>query len=255
MAATHLTSTSSLTINTLPSFEGLRSASGISKINVSVAYPSFTSRSFRGLVVRAASITTSKYTSVKPLGDRVLIKTKIVEEKTTSGIFLPTAAQKKPQSGEVVAIGSGKKVGDKKLPVAVKTGAEVVYSKYTGTEIEVDGSSHLIVKEDDIIGILETDDVKDLKPLNDRLLIKVAEVENKTSGGLLLAESSKEKPSFGTVVATGPGVLDEEGNRIPLPVCSGNTVLYSKYAGNDFKGVDGSDYMVLRVSDVMAVLS
>lgn len=67
-----------------------------------------------------------QYTSVKPLGDRVLIKTKIVEEKTTSGIFLPTAAQKKPQSGEVVAIGSGKKVGDKKLPVAVKVDASVL---------------------------------------------------------------------------------------------------------------------------------
>lgn len=255
MAATQLTSTSSLTISTLPSFEGLRSASRISKINVSVAYPSFTSRSFRALVVNAASVTASKYTSVKPLGDRVLIKTKIVEEKTSSGIFLPTSTQTKPQSGEVVAIGPGKKVGGKKLPVAIKTGAEVLYSKYTGTEIEVDGSSHLILKEDDVIGILDTDDVKDLKPLNDRLLIKVAEVENKTAGGLLLTESTKEKPSFGTVVATGPGLLDEEGNRTPLPVSPGNTVLYSKYAGNDLKGGDGSDYIALRVSDVMAVLS
>ncbi|XP_021759682.1 20 kDa chaperonin, chloroplastic-like [Chenopodium quinoa] len=255
MAATQLTSTSSLTIKNLSLYEGLRSASGISKINVSVAYPNSTSRSFRALAVNAASVTSNKYTSVKPLGDRVLVKTKIVEEKTTSGIFLPTGAQKKPQSGEVVAIGSGKKVGDKKLPVAIKAGAEVVYSKYTGTEIEVEGLSHLILKEDDIIGILETDDVKDLKPLNDRLLIKVAEVENKTAGGLLLAESTKEKPSFGTVVATGPGSLDEEGNRTPLPVSLGNTVLYSKYAGNDLQGADGSDYIALRASDVMAVLS
>ena len=55
----------------------------------------------------------------------------------------------------------------------LKTGARVVYSKYAGTEVEFDGSSHLILKEDDIIGILETDDIKDLKPLNDRVFIKV----------------------------------------------------------------------------------
>lgn len=57
------------------------------------------------------------------------------------------------------------------------------------------------------------------------------------------------------VIAVGPGPLDEEGNRKPLTVSTGNTVLYSKYAGNDFKSSDGSDYIALRVSDVMAVLS
>jgi len=57
------------------------------------------------------------------------------------------------------------------------------------------------------------------------------------------------------VVAVGPGLVDEEGNRKPLTVASGNTVLYSKYAGNDFKGKDGFEYITLRSSDVMAVLS
>lgn len=57
------------------------------------------------------------------------------------------------------------------------------------------------------------------------------------------------------VVAVGPGALDEEGNRKPLTISSGSTVLYSKYAGNEFKGADGSDYIALRASDVMAVLS
>ncbi|CAO2836479.1 unnamed protein product [Amaranthus hypochondriacus] len=255
MAATQINSISPSNIKISPSFEGLRSASRISNINFSVAFPSFTSSSFHGLVVNAASVTAAKYTSIKPLGEKVLIKLKTVEEKTSSGIFLPTTSQSKPQSGEVIAVGSGRRIGEKKLPVAVETGAKVVYSKYTGTEIEVDGSSHLILKEDDIIGILETDDIKDLKPLNDRILIKVAEVEDKTAGGLLLTESSKEKPSFGTVVATGPGVLDEEGNRTPLPVTPGNTVLYSKYAANDVKASDGSNYIALRVSEVMAVLS
>ncbi|GFY98545.1 chaperonin 20 [Actinidia rufa] len=139
--------------------------------------------------------------------------------------------------------------------IAPKTGTQVVYSKYAGTEVEFNGSNHLILKEDDIVGILETDDVKDMKPLNDRVLIKVVEAETTTAGGLLLTESSKEKPSIGTVVAVGPGPLDGEGKRKPLSITPGNTVMYSKYAGNDFKGADGSDYIALRASDVMAVLS
>lgn len=169
--------------------------------------------------------------------------------------MLPSTAQSKPQGGEVVAIGDGKTVGKNKVDISVKAGAQVVYSKYAGTEVEFDGSKHLILKDEDIVGILETEEVKDLKPLNDRVLIKVAEAEEKTAGGLLLTEATKDKPSIGTVIAVGPGPVDDEGNRKPLSILPGNTVLYSKYAGNDFKGKDGSDYIALRASDVMAILS
>uniref|UniRef100_K3Y3S4 20 kDa chaperonin, chloroplastic n=1 Tax=Setaria italica TaxID=4555 RepID=K3Y3S4_SETIT len=208
-------------------------------------------RSARSLVVRAATVVAPKYTSLKPLGDRVLVKLGAAEEKTVGGILLPSTAQTKPQGGEVVAVGAGRTIGDKKI----ETGAEVVYSKYAGTEVEFNDSKHLILKEDDIIGILETDDVKDMKPLNDRVLIKVAEAEETTPGGLILTETTKEKPSIGTVVAVGPGSLDDEGKRQPLSVPAGSTVLYSKYAGSEFKGADGTGYIVLRASDVMAVLS
>ncbi|KAL6912015.1 hypothetical protein ACP4OV_000820 [Aristida adscensionis] len=212
-------------------------------------------RASRGLVVRAATVVAPKYTTLKPLADRVLVKSKSSEEKTSGGILLPSTAQSKPQGGEVVAIGEGRIIGDKKVDVSIQVGAQVVYSKYAGTEVELNDSNHLILKEDDIIGILETDDVKDMKPLNDRVLIKVAEAEDKTPGGLLLTETTKEKPSIGTVVAVGPGPLDEEGNRSPLSISAGSTVLYSKYAGSEFKGTDGTNYIVLRVSDLMAVLS
>ncbi|KAF9600316.1 hypothetical protein IFM89_006629 [Coptis chinensis] len=74
-----------------------------------------------------------------------------------------------------------------------------VYSKYAGTELKFDGSTHFLLKEDDIVGILETDEVKDLQPLYDRVLIKVAEAEQKTAGGLFLTEASEDKPSIGTV--------------------------------------------------------
>ncbi|XP_042489231.1 20 kDa chaperonin, chloroplastic-like [Macadamia integrifolia] len=254
MAALQL-NCSSISTRGLPSFQGLRQSSA----SLSIVAPSRVSLDQRpsrgGLVVRAATVVAPKYTSIKPLSDRVLVKIKTVEEKTVGGILLPTTAQTKPQGGEVVAVGEGKAIGKTKVDISVKTGAQIVYSKYAGTELEFNGSNHMLLKEDDIVGILETDDIKDMKPLNDRVLIKVAEVEEKTAGGLLLADSAKEKPSIGTVVAVGPGTLDEEGKQKPLTVSPGNTVLFSKYAGNDFKSGDGSDYIALRASDVMAVLS
>ncbi|KAF3324166.1 chaperonin [Carex littledalei] len=212
-------------------------------------------RCLTGLTAKAATVVTPKYTTVRPLGDRVLVKIKTSEEKTSGGIFLPSTAQTKPQGGEVVAIGEGRTVGNKKVEISVPTGAEVVYSKYAGTEIEFNGVKHLIMNEDDIVGVLETEDVKDLKPLSDRVLIKVAQAEEKTAGGLLLTEASKEKPSIGTIIAVGPGLLDNDGNRKAVDITPGSTVLYSKYAGSEFKGDDGSEYIALRFSDVMAILS
>lgn len=256
MATAQLTA-STISAKGFVSFEGLRASSSTVKASTfaPLGQNGLSTRSFRGLVVKAATVVTPKYTSLKPLGDRVLVKIRVPEEKTVGGILLPTTAQTKPQGGEVVAVGEGRTIGKSKVDISVKTGTQIVYSKYAGTEVEFNGSNHLILREDDIVGILDTDDVKDMKPLNDRVLIKVAEAEEKTAGGLLLTEATKEKPSIGTVIAVGPGPLDEEGNRKALSVSPGNTVLYSKYAGNDFKGSDGSDYIALRASDVMAVLS
>ncbi|CAI8610956.1 unnamed protein product [Vicia faba] len=251
MATTQLTA-SSISTRNLSSFEGLRTSSiQFRSKNVRIGTP--TQRLFPSMVVKAATVVAPKHTLLKPLGDRVLVKIKDAEEKTVGGIILPSTAQSKPQGGEVVAVGEGKTVGNNK--VEISAGAQVVYSKYAGTEVEFNGSKHLILKDDDIVGILETDEVKDLKPLSDRVLIKVAEAEKKTAGGLLLTEATKEKPSVGTVIAVGPGSVDDEGNRTPLSITPGNTVLYSKYAGNDFKGKDGSDYIALRALDVMAILT
>ncbi|PAN12596.1 hypothetical protein GQ55_2G267200 [Panicum hallii var. hallii] len=208
----------------------------------------------RGLVVRAATVVSPKYTSIKPLGDRVLVKVKTSEAKSDGGILLPVSVQTRPQGGEVVAVGEGRSFGSKSIEISVPIGAQVVYSKYAGTELEFNDADHLILKEDDIIGILDGDDVKDLKPLNDRILIKIAEAEEQTAGGLLLTQATKEKPSVGTVVAVGPGPLGEDGSRTPLSITPGSNVMYTKYAGSEFKGAEG-EYIVLRASDVMAVLS
>ncbi|KAL8504511.1 hypothetical protein ACS0TY_015899 [Phlomoides rotata] len=167
MAAAQLTSAaSSISTKGFASFEGLRASQSVKISSFSPV------RTFRPLVVKAATTVAPKYTSLKPLGDRLLVKIKTAEEKTTGGILLPTVAQSKPQGGEVVAVGEGRTVGKNKVDISVQTGAQVVYSKYAGTEVEFNGTNHLILKEDDIVGILESGDIKDLKPLNDRVLIK-----------------------------------------------------------------------------------
>ena len=87
---------------------------------------------------------------IKPLADRVLIEPKEAETKTASGIYIPDTAKEKPQQGEVLAVGSGKK----DEPMEVKVGDKVLYGKYAGTEVIVDDKKYLIVKQSDILAIL-----------------------------------------------------------------------------------------------------
>ena len=91
----------------------------------------------------------------RPLGDRVLIKRVEEESKTKGGIIIPDTAKEKPQEGEVVALGTGK-TNDKgeKIAFTVKTGDRVLISKYGGTEVKIDGENYMIMREDDILGIL-----------------------------------------------------------------------------------------------------
>jgi len=93
---------------------------------------------------------------IKPLHDRVIVKRVEEEEKTKGGIIIPDTAKEKPVEGEIMAVGEGK-VGDdgKKIALEVKTGDKVLFGKYAGTEIQIDGEEHLIMREDDIIAIVE----------------------------------------------------------------------------------------------------
>lgn len=92
-----------------------------------------------------------------------------------------------------------------------------------------------------------------LKPLGDRLLVKPIEQEEKTASGIILPETAKEKPQEGEVLAVGPGGRKEDGSRIEMDVEVGNRVLYAKYAGTEVK-MDGVKYLILRESDVLAVV-
>ena len=91
---------------------------------------------------------------IKPLADRVIIKQAGAETKTASGIIIPDTAQEKPQEGKVVAVGGGAKTEDgKKIPMDVKVGDKVLFGKWSGTEVKIDGKEYSIMKESDIMGI------------------------------------------------------------------------------------------------------
>ena len=94
-------------------------------------------------------------TKIRPLHDRVIVKRIDEEEKTKGGIIIPDTAKEKPQEGRVVAVGPGKQDDGKVVPLGVKAGDKILFGKYSGTEIKLDGEEHLILREDDILGVLE----------------------------------------------------------------------------------------------------
>jgi len=93
---------------------------------------------------------------IRPLQDRVIVKRLEEEEKTKGGIIIPDTAKEKPQEGKVIAVGKGKVTEDGKvIPLDVKAGDRILFGKYSGTEIKIDGEEHLIMREEDILGIIE----------------------------------------------------------------------------------------------------
>jgi chaperonin GroES len=93
---------------------------------------------------------------IRPLQDRVIVKRVEEEEKSKGGIIIPDTAKEKPQEGKVIAIGKGKVNDDGKVtPLDVKVNDRILFGKYSGTEINIDGEEHLIMREDDILGIIE----------------------------------------------------------------------------------------------------
>ena len=93
---------------------------------------------------------------IRPLHDRIIVKRLDEEEKTKGGIIIPDTAKEKPMEGKVIAAGNGKKTDDGKLiKLDVKAGDRVLFSKYAGTEVKIDDVEHLIMREDDILGVIE----------------------------------------------------------------------------------------------------
>lgn len=94
---------------------------------------------------------------------------------------------------------------------------------------------------------------KSLKPLSDRVIVQKLEPEEKTSGGIVLPDTAREKPQEGKVIAVGPGALDEKGQRKPMEVKDGDIVLYAKYSGTEVK-IDGVEYLIISERDILAIV-
>lgn len=92
-----------------------------------------------------------------------------------------------------------------------------------------------------------------LRPLEDRVIVQASEAEQTTASGIVIPDTAKEKPQEGTVIAVGPGRISDQGERIPLDVREGDTVVYSKYGGTEFK-VQGEEYLILSARDILAIL-
>lgn len=94
--------------------------------------------------------------SFRPLADRILVKRLDGEEKTKGGIIIPDSAKEKPQEGEVVAVGNGKKLDDGNVQsIDLEVGDRILFGKYSGTEIKLDGDEHLILREDEVLGVVD----------------------------------------------------------------------------------------------------
>ena len=92
-----------------------------------------------------------------------------------------------------------------------------------------------------------------IKPLEDRIVVKTLEAEQTTASGLVIPDAAQEKPQEGEVLAVGPGRVDDNGNRVPLDVTVGNTVIYSKYGGTEVKYA-GEEYLILSARDILAIV-
>ena len=92
-----------------------------------------------------------------------------------------------------------------------------------------------------------------IRPLNDRILVKRLESEEKTAGGIIIPDSAKEKPAEGEIVAVGPGKMTDKGERVAMDVKAGDRVLFSKYGGTDIK-IEGEDYLIMREDDILGVV-
>ena len=203
------------------------------------------------------SLSAALFLQVMPRSDLVLVKIGAVEEKTKGGILLPASAQSRPTSGDVVGVGDGSVMG-KKIDMTLQEGQTVLYGRFGigCTDLEIDGQPHVLIREDDCIGIMPRsnatmDDFPEMKPIGDRVLLKVIDTADETTGGVILTSAAKERPVQGTVIAMGPGKRQEDGSRKPIDVSAGEKVLYFKYAGDPLQTQDGTKYIVIHESDIL----
>jgi chaperonin GroES len=193
---------------------------------------------------------------IKPLNNFLLVKVAEAVDKTEGGILLTGKARIQKTEGLVISVGPGKTHQDSGIvfDMPVSVGEGIVYGKYDGTEIDISGSKHTLIRDEDILvkftGELSLETVEVVR---DNVLVKVDRSEEETDGGILIAKSSKteNKPSTGEVVKVGPGKMASDGSLMPMDVAVGDMVKFRDFAGNDVE-IDDIEYSVVKMGDVLA---
>ena len=190
-----------------------------------------------------------------PMGTCLMLKVAEVATKTLGGILLPEQSQARPTSGDVVQVSAS----PGKYQMRLKEGDTVLYSKFGigVTDLKWKGETFALIREQDVIGTMPrsgatVEDMADIQPQGDRVLLKVDEAEDETKGGVILTDSAKEKPMTGTVLRVGPGRQDDDGTVTPSKLKEGDRVLFFKYAGDAVETSDGTNYNILHESDCLA---
>jgi len=194
---------------------------------------------------------------IKPLNNFVLVKTAEAIDSTQGGILLTGKAKIVKTEGTVISVGPGRTHQDSgvifEMPVAEGDG--VVYGKYDGTEIDIDGSKHTLIRDDDILVKFNGDalTLDSVDVVRDNVLVYAETKEVSTEGGILLASSSKkaQKPSTGEVIKVGPGKMAANGELMAMEVAVGDMVKFRDFAGNELE-IDGKEYNIVKMSDILA---
>jgi len=194
---------------------------------------------------------------IAPLNNFLLVKIADVQDQTEGGIILTGKAKQKKTEGRVVQVGPGRTHQDTGLvfDMPVAAGEGVVYGKYDGTEIDIDGSKHILIRDDDILVKFTGDDltIDSVDVTADNVLVYVEKKEDATEGGILIAASSKtqNRPSTGKVVKVVPGRMAANGELMPMEVEEGDMVKFRDFAGNEVQ-IAGEEYSVVRMKDILA---
>lgn len=195
---------------------------------------------------------------IKPLNNFLLLKVAEAQDQTDGGILLTGKAKIQKTEGTVVSVGPGKTHAESGVVVdmSVEPGNGVVYGKFDGTEINFNGATHTLIRDDDILVKFDGSQplsLDNVDVISDNVLVYVDKKEQTSEGGILIAKStsSESRPSTGKVHKVGPGRVASNGELMAMDVAVGDMVKFRDFAGNEVE-IDGEEYSVVRMADILA---
>lgn len=191
---------------------------------------------------------------IRVLGARIVVLEEKQEEKTLSGIIVPGREKEPTFMGIVVAVGEGAMLDNGQyIPVKVNIEEKIIYNNWSGSPINVDDKTFLVLNERDVLGVFQDNEECPIKPLGARILIVEDKQEAKTSSGIIVPGREKEQTFRGTVVAVGEGLILDNGTLVPIRVNVGDKIVYNNWTGSPVS-IKDNVYMFLGERDILAVL-